>query len=459
MQQSIKTFSGLTAYLKLQLYKGTERSVKAKKNILGIIMIKAVSFGIQFLLVPLTLRYLNPSEYGIWLTLSSIVAWFALFDLGLGNGLKNRFAEAIAVNDFRKARTYLSTTYLLFVIIIGVVGITFLVVNTFIDWSVILNAPTEMKTELLKLALVVFGFYCLQFVFKTITVVVTADQKPALAELLQLFVQLSSLVAVALLVRFTHGSILNLGIAMSASPVVVFVVATLILFSKRYKYISPSFRYVDLSFGKSLFRIGIKFLLIQIAYIGIFQTNNIIIAQVCNNAEVTVFHIAHKYMSISYIAFTIFITPLWSAFTEAYTLGDYPWMKGTFKKINLFAFAPLFAMLFLALLSGIAYKLWIGDTITIPRNTTYLMAIYMVLSIWVFLYTSILNGVGKVLVQLIVYAVSMVLHIPIAIYLGGVMGINGVILSASLFMAVITLTSYYQVNNIIQQKVTGIWDK
>ena len=441
------------------MYKGNIRSVKAKKNIFGIIFIKGFSFGIQFLLVPLSLKYISPSEYGIWLTLSSIIAWFALFDLGLGNGLKNRFAEALAIQNFQKARIYLSTSYLLFLIIIVVVGIVFTVANAFLDWSVILNAPTEMKSELLKLALVVFGFFCIQFVFKTITIVVTADQKPAIAELLQLVAQLTSLVAIALLVSFTHGSILYLGIAMSASPALVFVFASLVFFKKSYSSIRPSYRFVDISYGKSLLSIGVKFLLIQIAYIGVFQTNNIIIAQVCNSTEVAIFHIAFKYMSISYIAFTIFITPMWSAFTEAYTLGDYAWMIGTFKKINYFAFAPLFATLFLALMSGIAYKLWIGDTITVPINTTYLMAIYMVLSIWVFLYTSILNGVGKVMVQLIVYTGSMVMHIPLAIYLGGTIGMNGVIISASLFMAVISITSFYQVNKIIQDNVHGIWDK
>lgn len=451
--KSLKNFTSA------QFNKGSMRSVKAKKNIAGIVIIKGFSFGIQFLLVPLTLNYLSPTDYGIWLTLSSVVAWFALFDLGLGNGLRNRFAENIATNNYEKARIYLSTTYALLLIVIGIVIAVFALANVFLDWSSILNAPAEMNTPLLHLALVVFGFFCIQFVFKTITTVVTADQKPAIAEFLTLLTQVISLAAIYGLTQFTHGSLLYLGIAMSASPALVFIIASAMFYSDKYSHLAPSYKLIDLSYAKSLFSIGLKFLFIQVAYIGIFQTNNIIIAQVCNHTDVTVFNIANKYMSISYIAFTIFITPLWSAFTEAYTLKDYAWMKGTFKKLNIFALLPLVATFFLVLLSGLAYSIWIGDAVQIPEQTTYLMAIYMVLSIWVFLYTSILNGVGKVVLQLITYAISMVLHIPLAVFLGKTYGINGVILSASCFMAVISLISFVQVNKIIRQKEDGLWDK
>ena len=55
--------------------------------------------AIGLVLVPLTINYLNPTKYGIWITLSSVIGWFSFFDIGLGNGLRNRFAEAIANND------------------------------------------------------------------------------------------------------------------------------------------------------------------------------------------------------------------------------------------------------------------------------------------------------------------------------------------------------------------------
>ncbi len=82
-------------------------------NIIFSALLKAVGLGCSFVIVPLTLGYLNNEVYGIWMTLTSILYWFSFFDIGLGNGMRNYLTEAISRKDFVKARGYLSTTLLL----------------------------------------------------------------------------------------------------------------------------------------------------------------------------------------------------------------------------------------------------------------------------------------------------------------------------------------------------------
>ena len=65
--------------------KGHERTIRAKKNITASFVIKGISIAVGLVLVPLTINYLNPTKYGIWITLSSIIGWFSFFDIGLGN--------------------------------------------------------------------------------------------------------------------------------------------------------------------------------------------------------------------------------------------------------------------------------------------------------------------------------------------------------------------------------------
>ena len=89
-----KILSAFT-FLNSVINKGHKRSVKAKKNILASFLIKGGNIAISLILVPLTIHYVNPTQYGIWLTLSSIIGWFAFFDIGFGNGLRNKFAEEI----------------------------------------------------------------------------------------------------------------------------------------------------------------------------------------------------------------------------------------------------------------------------------------------------------------------------------------------------------------------------
>ena len=117
-----------------KVFSGHSRTVKAKKNIIGSTLIKGMNVVISFVMVPIVLHYLNPTKYGIWLTIDSIVGWFAFFDIGLGQGLRNKFAQAIAKKDTEKARIYVSTTYIFLLFIIAGVYLIYLAADRYIDW-------------------------------------------------------------------------------------------------------------------------------------------------------------------------------------------------------------------------------------------------------------------------------------------------------------------------------------
>ncbi|GHT61949.1 hypothetical protein AGMMS50239_14030 [Bacteroidia bacterium] len=166
-------------FISKKINRSNVRSTNAIKNILASFAIKGVSIVVSLLLVPMTINYVNPTQYGIWLTLSSVVAWFSFFDIGFGNGLRNQFAKAKANGNYTKAKAYVSTTYVCLGVIFTVVWILFFCINFFVDWSVILNAPMQMARELSLLVLIIFSFFCMQIVLKTINTVLIADQKPA----------------------------------------------------------------------------------------------------------------------------------------------------------------------------------------------------------------------------------------------------------------------------------------
>ena len=79
------------------LFKGDQRTVLLLKNIIGSFVIKGWNCVVQLLLVPITLNCLTQYEYGIWLTINSILIWIDSFDIGLGNGLRNQLTQSLAV--------------------------------------------------------------------------------------------------------------------------------------------------------------------------------------------------------------------------------------------------------------------------------------------------------------------------------------------------------------------------
>lgn len=276
------------------LAKGHERSVKAKKNIILSGVIKGISIAISLVLVPLTIHYVNPTKYGIWLTLSSIIGWFSFFDIGLGNGMRNKFAEAMAKGEHEQAKVYVSTTYAILSIIIGIVLGIFFVVNQFVDWTKILNTPADMARELSLLATIVFTFFSIRFVLNLVTTIMTANQEPAKASFFNLLGSFLSLAVIFVLTKTTQGNLVYLGLALGFTPIVVLTASTLWYYKHDYRLYAPSFRYVRFKYARNLMTLGIKFFIIQVASIVIYQTSNIIIAQLFGPEQVTPYNIAYN---------------------------------------------------------------------------------------------------------------------------------------------------------------------
>lgn len=382
------------------LNSGQERSIRAKKNILTSVFIKGGSIGVSLLLVPLTINYVSPSHYGIWLTLSSVVAWFSFFDIGLTQGLRNKFAESKANNDPETAQKYVSTAYGILGIIFLSLLLLFLVINPFLNWSSMLNLNPDLQNEVAKLAIIVFTYFCLQFILKIITTIFIADQQPAKASLIDFAGQLLSLLCVVILVKTTEGSLINLGLALCIPPIVALLGANFFFFNGKYKAYRPKFSKIRLNYARSLFSLGLVFFVIQGAAIIQFETANIIISRNFGPEDVTSFNIVYKYFGILNMGFVIFLSPFWSASTEAFLRNDIDWIRNSMRKYNLLNILFITAGAVMLIFSGYMYDLWLGkDVVIISFKMSLWGFIYFSILIYESKYVSFLNGISALKLQ------------------------------------------------------------
>jgi O-antigen/teichoic acid export membrane protein len=437
--------------------KGNQRSINAKKNFLLIAILKGCSVAISLVLVPVTIHYVNDTRYGIWLTLSSIVGWFSFFDIGLGNGLRNKFAEAIASDKQELARTYVSTTYAILGIIISIILFIFFCINPFLNWSRILNTPSDMADELSLLALIVFGFFCLQFVLRLITTIITANQQPAKASLFDFMGSLLSLIIIFILTKTTAGNLVYLGAVFSITPVLVLISSSLWFYTHQYKQYAPSIKYVKFKYARDLMSLGIKFFIIQMAAVIFYQTSNIIISHLFGPEQVTPYNIAYKYFGVVTMLFGMIMVPLWSAYTEAWIKKDISWIKNTINKLILIWGLIALGVIVMFIASKFVYRMWVGKEI--PISISAVMAIYVIVNGWCGIFSQFLNGVGKIKLQLIIGLSGALVNIPLAIFLGKHLGIYGVLLSTVLLSALSAVISPLQYLKIINYRATGIWNK
>ena len=253
---------------------------------------RGISMVCSLLLVPITINYVNPTRYGIWLTLSSIIGWILLFDFGLGNGLRNKYAEAKAKGDMELARQYVSTTYftLSVVMLILFFGITF--VNQFVNWTSILNVDVSYADELRQVFGIVAFFFCISLVVNLFNAILTADQKPGLSSILGAAGQFFSLVVVYILTLTSEGSLFNLALYYSGIPMlVVFLVSIYAFRFTRYRECAPHLLSYRRHLVRSVTKLGIKFFVICLSMIFIFQVMNIIISRELGPDAVTEYNI------------------------------------------------------------------------------------------------------------------------------------------------------------------------
>lgn len=440
---------------------GTARNVNIKKNIAYIFVLKIISSLIGFLLIPLTINYVSPAKYGVWLTLLSIVGWFSMLDFGLGMGFRNKFAEALAKKDYEKGRIYLSTTMAIITPTIVIFFVIFIFINSYLNWGSILNATQIEHDELNITVILVFLFFCLRFIFGVISVVLVSDQKPALSNLLETVSSLIILAIIFILTKTVKESLILLSLTISAIPVVIAIIASIYFFSKDYKYLIPSFKYIKINEIKELFTLGVRFFIIQISVVFTLSLNNLLFSQFFNPEAVTEYNIVYKYLGIPTLLMTIIITPIWAATTEAFTKNDFEWVKNSMRKY-LIVFSLILCFIFAQVIfSSIFYKIWIGNQINISFSMTITVAIYILFFSWNTLFNTFIFGTGKISLLFILTMIGAIIYFPLVLFFIKIlnMGIISIVIANIIFLLPISITSPIQFKKIFTRRDNGIWSK
>lgn len=439
---------------------GQTRSIKAKKNIIASFGLKGISILISLAYVSLLINALGKEEYGIWLILTSFMSWIAFFDIGIGNGTRNYLGKALAKKDYEKAKSYVSTTYAIFILIFLPLIVVILIVTPFIHWQSVFNTNAVNEQTLKVVASVVLSFFALRLIFQTINILLLADQRPAMTGLIGLISNVISFALIYLLNSIGYNSFILFCTILCIVPVFVFIVYSFILFSKSYKHLRPSFKSVDFNLTKNILSLGLKFFIIQISGIIIYTSTNLIITQFYNPESVTSYNIAYKYFSVITMFYGIVITPLWSSVTDAYALEDMKWMKNILKKYNYISVLLIVAILIMFLASPFIYQWWV-PSVEISSSLSLVVALQALMYVVFTPYITLLNGVGKIKLVMYFVIVQSIVYIPLVFlfdkYLA--IGVAGILLVSIVIEIPLKITQFIQTKKIINQTAKGIWNE
>lgn len=441
---------------------GSERTKVVKKNILGSFAVKGLSILTSFAIVPYTIKLLDQEKYGVWITIYSIVTWINMMDIGLGNGFRNKFAEAVAKNETELAKKYIQTLYSsMALILLGVITV-YSIIHQFISWNSILNVKPNFNENLQLIVWCVFAMFCVQLLLKNISVILLALQKTAVSSLLIFIANLSSLIIIFFLREFQIANLFTISMSFMITPILVYSIVTPYLFLRSLKIYRPAFSIIpQKKYLNSLMGLGIKFFFIQITTVIMFSSDNLIITQLFGPEDVTPYNIVYRLFSSTTVFLMIIITPFWSAFTEANTKSDIKWIKDSIKKLIWIWAAFSIGVLTLWAISPYIVQLWVGKQVQVSYSLALQCALFTIILTWNSPFVYYISSVSKIKLELWIALGQCILTIPFAIFFAKNldMGPAGVILATNIVLLIPAILIPIQYYKLVNGSATGIWNQ
>jgi len=375
----------------------------------------------------------------VWSTILTVLNWFTFFDLGLGNGLRNKIAECLARQEPDIAKEYISSAYSIISLIAGLVVLIVSVLCAVLNWQSIFNTLAATNS-VLQITMFILGItIAINFVLSLISSVLNGVQKTSnvvfgqfITNAIFLVVAASLNVAASInIIRFRSLPFLAIGYSVA----LLFTSLALNIWFYRYwlkmtgMNLWPRISF-NLSNIRPLLCLGLRFFLIQIAVLVLFTTDKILVTQFFGPSYVTQYDVVFKYFSIITMLYGLISVPLWPAYADAHHRQDKVWIKRMLRK-QIYIYIWIIAVsIILAIFAKPVIGLWVRDKVYISGQLVVAMMIFVLISTLNDIFGSVLGGMNKIRLGSIYTILIVVVNIPLC-YLFAVVwsfGISGIII-------------------------------
>jgi O-antigen/teichoic acid export membrane protein len=421
-----------------------QRTHNYLKQIRGSFIFKGLAVVASLVSIPLMIRYLGQEQYGIWSTLLSVMSWIVFFDLGIGNGLRNKVTEALANDNTVEASSYISSGYTL----IGLISLCLFIIAAtatfYIPWRTVFNTTNIDEATLRNTVFVSVFFITLNFWISLINQVLNAMQKTSVIVFGQFISNTVALIFVFTLTQLMYPSLYYLAIAYGTSLITSNITLSLWFYSKHHN-LSPKLS-LNSQHIRPIMSLGLQFFIIQLACLVIFTTDKMLITQIFGAQYVTQYDVVFKLFGVITLIYSLIAAPLWSSYTDAYQKKDFAWLRNILKKqLQLFIIIFLFVIGVIFVTKPII-RFWIDDDLELSMPFIYSMGGFILISVWSNIFAFFVNGLGKIKLQLYTSIIAMVINFPLAIYFTKQLGfgIEGIMFATCISLSIFALAGPVQ---------------
>lgn len=411
----------------------SERNLK--KNSMLLTVYKAVSMILSMLYVPVILSYLGTGLYGIWATVLNVISWVNYFDIGIGNGLRNKLSASLAKDaDDSEVKSLISSAYVLLSAVILGVMVVALIAFQFIDWNAMLNIPESLYENSRAVIAVSFVLMCIGFVFSICKSLFFAVQEAHVVSLLGVAQQVFMLASVLALGLFDTDRLMSTAVAYGLSALIVELAFTFAFFRKRRSWM-PSFKAYDKELAKGVTGLGVQFFIIQMASLVLSSTDNIVVSNIFGPEAVTPFSTAFKLFTVPLSLYATMISPYWSSITARFARGDVSGIKKSVRHMEKLLVIPIVCCFVLALAYTPITDIWLGQHLETSTALVWLMFAYSLVYSWNAVWSQVSNGMACMKMMMVLAVVQAIVNIPLSYLFAEVLGSStGVLLGTVVTM-------------------------
>jgi O-antigen/teichoic acid export membrane protein len=383
---SAETASAVIAERAQELHdsvRAERRHAQANRTFRADLLAKAINVVVRLLSIPLSIQLLGAEQYGLWLTVSSVLMWLNVSQLGFGGGLLNEIGKASAHDDRALMRRHIATAYLVF----GILAL--LVFAAIVGISQTPLAPTllgvskapDLVNEATALFLVAGALFAASLLTNAIGPVCLGLQEGYLSY--AAFSVGSALSLVALVaVYLLRGSILDFAIAMSAPPLLAKLGLAVYVFGRRHRSLRPTFADVHAASVRPLLSTGGAVMLLLLGDLTILNSTNPLIAGRLGLAQVSEYAVPFSVFMIFASICQGMASAYQAAFSEASARDDWRWIRstllGTCKKGLIVMLAVAAG---LAVAGPFAISVWTHGKVTSGRTLLIALGVYFILKV------------------------------------------------------------------------------
>lgn len=393
--------------------------------------VRGVGTAIGLVTVPLVLHYLGKERYGLWSTITTLVAWVALFDLGIANGLVNLIAREDGRDDRKEAARHFSTALALLLAVAAALSALLLLTVRHVPWQSILAVRGAVDEVTVRRSVAAaLGMLAVGLPLSVVPQIYAGYQKTYVANVFSLVGLLAGFAALMAALR-TGASMPVLVVTFGIGTLIGSLCALIWALGFEMPWLHFRLSIVSKESVRALIARSLPIFLFQVGALLVNETQAILVAHRCDLTVVADYSIVMR-LYLLFMGFIQLSTQSFvPSFRESQERGDHAWTRRSFRRfLRVRMVFAATAGCALALLGNSLLRLWLrqSEIVFSPWLWTA-MAVLMLASTWVGAYSELLTIMDRLWVQVGLVFGNAAVTVALTWWLAPRLGVLGVVIA------------------------------